>query len=371
MPTSSVESASLDNIRANYQPYQTQEETSGNELGTEAFLTLLVAQLENQNPLDPVDSSEWTNQLAQYSELEQLINLNDKADIMMAQAAEDDSTINAADYVGREVTGEAGAMTITEGSVTPGFYNLSEPGQVQVVIQDANGNVVNTMDLGHQESGGHLVTWDGTDDAGQALADGNYTYTVMANTGSGYETITSNITGTVDSVVTLNGKQFLNVGGVLLDPEAVTNVSESSESGGTGSTTSIMDYLGATITSDYPIVQVEGSEVKGGALTFNLESSQDVVVNIYDANDNLISSSAIPADQTQAGENQVVWDASSDAGTTAPDGLYYYTVQTDDGYASTEVEGEVSWIRNINGTQYLELAESGRLVSVSTVTGIH
>lgn len=369
MSSSSVESAALSALQASYTAYETEDTTDSTTLGKEDFLTLLVAQLENQNPLDPTDTSSFTDQLAQYTQVEQLINLNDTMDEMLENTAEAESTTNATDYIGKQVTGEADTMTVEDGSVTSGFYTLSEAAEVVVVVSDADGNVVTTLSQGQQEAGSFLITWDGTDDDGDAVDDGTYTYAVMADAGSGYEEISSTITGTVDAVAYKNGTAYLVVGGVLLDPSSLTSVTESA--GSDSDTTSLLEYLGKTVSSNYPLIQVDDGQVSGEDLGYYLETSDAVTITIYNASDEAVATIEVAAEDTVAGDNEVSWDALADTGYQVSDGLYYYTVTTSSGSsATTPVSGEVTGIQYINGVQYLALEESGRLVSLSTITSV-
>lgn len=370
MSSSSVESAALSALRASYTAYETEDTSASNELGSDDFLTLLVAQLENQNPLDPADTDQFTDQLSQFSQLEQLINLNDKIDVMLDQTTDSESSSNALDYVGMQVTGLANTMTIEDGSVSSGFYSLSEAAEVVVVIQDSDGNTVTTLDQGQQAAGSFLVTWDGTDESGDAVNEGTYTYAIMANSGSGFEQVPSSITGTVDAVTYQNGSPYLVVGGVLLDPSSVTTATESSENI-SSDTTSILEYLGKTVGSNYPIVQVDEGQVNGSDLSFYLETSEAVTVTIYNASDEAVATIELEQDDTTTGDNTVSWDALSDTGYQVSDGLYYYTVSTSSGSsATTPISGEVTGIESINGVRYLSLGESGRLVSLSSVNSI-
>jgi flagellar basal-body rod modification protein FlgD len=376
MSSSSVESAALSALQSSYTAYETEETTGGSTLGTEDFLTLLVAQLENQNPLDPTDTSSFTDQLAQYTQVEQLINLNDKMDAMLEETTESESTVNATDYIGMQVTGEANTMTIADGSVTSGYYTLSDAAEVAVVISDDDGNVVTTLFNGQQEAGSFNLTWDGTDDSGNAVDEGTYTYAVMANTGSGYEALSSTITGTVDSVVYQNGTASLVVDGVLLDPSAITSMSKTTATASNagiasnGTSTSILEYLGKTVGSDYPLVQVNDGGVTGGALSYSLDTPEDVTVTVYNASDEAVATIEVASEDTVTGENAVSWDALADTGSPVSDGLYYYTVATESNSATTPVSGEVTGIQSINGVQYLTLGESDRLVSLSTITSV-
>jgi flagellar basal-body rod modification protein FlgD len=237
-----------------------------------------------------------------------------------------------------------------------------------ISITDADGKTVKTLYPGQQATGSHLISWDGTDNNGDAVEDGNYTYTVLANTGSGYAEVPSSITGTVSGVAYNNGKAYLVVQGILLDLESVTAVSNIDTSGGSESA---LNYLGKTVTSNSPIVLVEDGDVSGNELNFNLDAQNEVTIKIYDVYDELVKTITVSADDTVAGENKVEWNGLSDSGYKAEDGLYYYTAKADSSYAKTPVSEEVSGIKYVNGGQYLVMKDSGRLVSLSTITGIN
>ena len=356
-----------------YKPYDadttsTDGKDTNNSLGSNEFLTLLVAQLENQNPLDPADTEQFTDQLAQFSQVEQLINVNDKLD-EMTENAEDSNNIDANSFVGKTVSATVTSMTIDDGTVTPGFYEVDKPAEVMVYVYDANGAKVATLSEGQVDPGSYLLSWNGTDDKGNNLDDGEYSYVVVADSGDGYEEVESYLSGTVDAVSYQNGKGYLVVSGVLVDPDNVTTVSSSSSSSSNDST-SILEYLGTTVSSNYPIVYKKDGEVQGEALSFNLTAASDVTVTIYNADDEKVSTIEISAEDTAAGENSVTWDGLTSDGYPSSDGLYYYKVTADTGTASTAISGEVSAIVSVNGTQYLEIGDTGRLVSVSSITSV-
>lgn len=372
MSDSSVESAALSALQSSYTAYETEDTSDSTTLGKDDFLTLLCAQLENQNPLDPTDTSAFTDQLAQYTQVEELMNVNENLETMIESATESaDSSTNATDYIGMQVTGEVNTMTIEDSSVTSGFYSLSEAAEVVVVVSDADGELVTTLSEGQQDAGSFLITWDGTDSAGDAVDEGTYTYAVMANAGSGYEEVSSTITGTVDAVAYQSGTPYLVVSGVLLDPSSLTSVTESDATASDDTATSVLEYLGTTISSNYPIVQVDDGVLEGDDLEYYLETASDVTVTVYNASDEAVATIDVDSDDTVAGDNSVSWDALSDTGYQVSDGLYYYTVETSSGTsATTAISGEVTGIQYVSGVQYLALGESGRLVSLSTVTSV-
>ncbi len=259
-------------------------------------------------------------------------------------------------------------MTIDDGSVTSGFYEVDEPAEVIVYVYDEDGSQVATLSQGEVEAGSYLISWDGTDDEGNSLDDGEYSYVVMANYGDGYDEVESYLTGTVDAVSYQDGKGYLVVSGVLVDPEDVTTVTSASSSSSSDESTSILEYLGMTVSSNYPIIQVEDSEVQGDALTYYLETTSDVTITIYNASDEEVATIEVDADDTTTGTNEVTWNGLSSTGYSASDGLYYYTVTTDSGSATTPISGEVTAVSYVDGTQYLVIGDTGRLISVSTIT---
>ncbi len=370
MSVTSMGNSSLDNITSSYQSNQAGKTEKEDALGRDTFLTMLVAQLQNQDPLNPMDGTDFSAQLAQFSQLEQLINLNDSMGTLATSFSEN-SEGDVVGYLGKQVTGKVDNMNVSEGTVSGGFYNLTSPSDVMITITDSSGKTVKTLYEGQQGSGSRLISWDGTNNAGEAVEDGAYKYSVMANSGYGFAEVPSTVTGKVESVTYNNGNPYLVVQGVLVDPKSLTAVIDLEDNNGSGSPESPLDYLGKTISSDAPIVLMEDGAVLGSELSFNLDTQQDAIIKIYDANDQLVKSISISADDTVGGENKVEWDGIGDSGYKASDGLYYYTVGTGSGFAQTPVSEVVSGIKYVNNNQYLVLNDSGRLVALSNITGIN
>lgn len=366
MTVNSTSSSTLSNISSSYTSTTAENAEDSEYLGKEDFLSLLVAQLQNQDPLDPNEGTDFATELAEYSQLEQLMNLNENIETLvttLSSTADGDAT----DYLGKTVTGNVNTMDVSEGEVTSGFYNLAQNAEVIVDIYDADGKTVNRLYLGQEEAGGQLITWDGTDSDGNAVEDGTYTYTVMADYGSGFEEIETSVTGTVDGVVENNGNTYLVVQGVLV---ALANVTAVSEPTATESE-SLLDYLGLDVTTNAPIVLVEDGAVYGEDLSFELETAEDVTIRIYDPYDELVKTITVSADKLAEGTNTVHWDAVAENGYAVSDGLYYYTVMTDSGeYADTIESGTAGAIVSVNGSQYLKLDETGRLVALTAITKV-
>jgi flagellar basal-body rod modification protein FlgD len=238
-----------------------------------------------------------------------------------------------------------------------------------VTITDESGKTVKTLSKGTKSPGAHLIEWDGTDTDGNAVSDGTYKYTVLANSGDGYQELPTTVTGTVEGIAYSNEKPYLVVQGVLVDPNALTSVVNIDDNN--QSPESVMGYLGKTITSNKPIISVEDGGVSGSDLSFDLEEKEAATIKIYDPWDKLIQTISVDEASAVEGQNSINWNAVGDNGYAVADGLYYYTVETASGKAQTPVSEEVSGIKYANGSQYLELKDTGRLVAISSITAIN
>jgi len=368
MAITSTGNASLDALSSSYQTKDTEKAARADALGTDAFLTMLVAQLQNQDPLNPMDGTDFSAQLAQFSQLEQLMNLNTSMD-SLAKSFSTDSEKDLMSYLGKQVSGNVDSMQVENGAVSGGFFNLSQNADVIINITDASGETIKTLHEGTQTGGVHLVEWDGTDDEGNAVEDGTYKYSVLANEGSGYAELPTNVTGTVDGVAYSNGNPYLVVQGVLIDPDSLTSVYNIDDNNQDAQ--SVLSYLGKTISSDQPILSVENGALSGENLRFTLQQQEAVTIKIYDTQENLVQTLTLDEASAETGENSVLWNATGQNGYAVDDGLYYYTVQSASGTAKTSVSEEVSGIKYANGSQYLELKDTGRLVSISSITAIN
>ncbi|NOX36596.1 MAG: flagellar hook capping protein [Calditrichaeota bacterium] len=158
--------------------------TSETVMGKEDFLKMLITQLRYQDPLNPMEGTEFSAQLAQFSTVEQLANIKD-----MLQASIDGNyllatSINntlAATVIGREVKAYGDQIYLPEdGSAVLNFKLDGQARQVTIEILDENGNVVKTIRQENLSSGEHEIEWDGTDDEGNRLEEGRYTFRVSA-----------------------------------------------------------------------------------------------------------------------------------------------------------------------------------------------
>lgn len=190
----------------------------------DTFLKLLTAQLQNQDPLKPMESSEFTQQLVSYSQVEQQINTNKNLEAMTAnmQATQFASAVA---YIGKTVDAVGSTLQLKDGGSPEWGYELTAPAsRTQLTITDASGKTAAVRE-GDKTIGQHKFTWDGKDASGNRLPNGNYTLTVSALDGDGkaVETITS-ISGQVEGVETMDGIHRLLIGGQSLPIADVTKV---------------------------------------------------------------------------------------------------------------------------------------------------
>ena len=150
MTVSSTGNTSLDALTNSYNSTDKAKAEKEDALGTDAFLKMLVAQLQNQDPLNPMDGTDFSAQLAQFSQLEQLMNLNTSMDDL-AKSFTTDSDKDLVSYIGKQVTGEIESMEVKNGEVSGGFFSLSGNAEIMVSITDASGNTVKNMSLGRSE----------------------------------------------------------------------------------------------------------------------------------------------------------------------------------------------------------------------------
>jgi flagellar basal-body rod modification protein FlgD len=184
------------------------------------FMTLLVTQMQNQDPLNPMDNSQMTSQLAQLSTVTGIDTLNSTMQSLMG-SYQSSQTLQATALIGQGVLTPGNSMTLARGTAQFGVNVTTASGDVQVAIQDAAGNTVDTLDLGSQPVGTVPLSWNGTTSSGTTAPDGQYTFTVTATTSGKTTSGASGLSyGQVQSVSAGTSGVTLNVGGVGAVPLA-------------------------------------------------------------------------------------------------------------------------------------------------------
>ena len=152
-------------------------------LGKEDFLSLLVAQMKNQDPLNPDDPTQFTAQLAQFSQLEQLFNLNGSMDNLVS-SYENATKLTALGTIGKEVAFESDTLTYDGTPVTFGYQLDDDAAEVSVTLKK-DGVVVAVLQGEELGKGTHYLNWDGLNSKGEAAAADDYTIVVQATDAQG------------------------------------------------------------------------------------------------------------------------------------------------------------------------------------------
>jgi flagellar basal-body rod modification protein FlgD len=197
------------------------------ELGEQEFLTLLMTQLTNQDPLNPMESTEFMEQIASMNQVQQLMNANDRLDAL-ALGLTSLNNQAAVDLVGKEVVARGNAIQHTEGQSQELMFELgAAAAEVTITVEDEAGEVVwtKTLDQGEMLAGEHAVTWPGDD-----APDGDYTFKVVARDAAGEDvTATTYITGLIDELRFDSGVPILMVGGAEVTLDGILRVLQPSQ----------------------------------------------------------------------------------------------------------------------------------------------
>jgi flagellar basal-body rod modification protein FlgD len=194
------------------------------------FLSLLTAQLQNQDPLSPMDSNQFTQQLVSYSQVEQAIQTNQNLEsLISAQTAQ--SFSNMVGYLGKTVTMDTNATGLKDGSADWTYILGADAEKVTVVVNDSSGNPVfaKMLEGDALKKGEHTFSWDGVSDSGKQMPDGGYSLSVTAKTGESSIDTTTLVKGKVESVETVAGQHWLVVKGIDIPLGTLKKVSENSE----------------------------------------------------------------------------------------------------------------------------------------------
>lgn len=147
------------------------------------FLKLLTAQLKNQDPLNPMDNAQMTSQLAQISTVDGIEKLNAIMQKLLSSSV-DAEALQAAALVGHQVMVVGNGLQLADAGAAGGVELGAGADQVTVTIKDANGIVMNTVNLGKLDAGVHNFAWDGKNDAGVKAVNGAYSISVTATQGA-------------------------------------------------------------------------------------------------------------------------------------------------------------------------------------------
>lgn len=287
------------------------------------FLTLLTVQLQNQDPLNPMDSTEFTNQLVAFTGVEQQINTNQKLDnlVSLQLGSSYSSSLN---YVGKNISYLSSDFNF-DGNPSKITYALEGAAvESKIRIFDAAGTMIYQAD-GSRNTGQQSFTWDGKKTDGSKAAPGTYEIRVDALDAAGKPVeATTVVTGTVRGVETQNGGIFLLVGDRAVSVANVLNTSTpTSNLNGTNNITVALTYIGMDITFPSSQISYDGQALTA-PIRYNLpEAAQRAKIYIFDKDGNQVRIDDAP---TARGDRTYLWDGKDSAGVRLPAGQYQFAI---------------------------------------------
>lgn len=194
------------------------------ELGKDAFMQLLISQLAYQDPLEPMENTEFISQLAQFSALEQQQNIAAGIQLLaLSQTASTNSQM--VNLIGKRVLTPGNHFSLeTEKPVTLRFDLEGQGTPAEIVIKDKDGNVVRKINITEFQQGTNQVSFDGKDENGNPLAAGNYTYEIVSATGDKIDGLTTYANYLVDAVAFDGSTILLKSAGITINLGDISEV---------------------------------------------------------------------------------------------------------------------------------------------------
>lgn len=211
--------------------------TGSTALGKEQFLQLLVTQLQHQNPMEPTSNEDFIAQLATFASLEQLqdINTGTQTGLLMQQSV---TNALSTGLIGKDVLIDASTITVAGGEASNFVVDLDADASLTVTVTNAEGETVRTLEISAEgdmplAAGEHEFTWDGKDDDGVTVPDGDYTIAVQATDAADAAVTASTwLRGHVDGVRFSEGIAFVIVGDMEFNLADVIEIREAAAAAG-------------------------------------------------------------------------------------------------------------------------------------------
>ncbi|OQY15722.1 MAG: hypothetical protein B6I32_05930 [Desulfobacterium sp. 4572_20] len=201
--------------------------SESNILGKDDFLNLLVTQLRHQDPLSPMESAEFTSQLAQFSSLEQMSNVNTNLELLQLYQASINNS-QAVGFIGKTIKAVGNSIGVADGVADQIHFDLDKDASAVIAhIYDSHKNLVKTIQPGGLNAGVQSVEWDATNNDGNKVPDGTYTFEVIAtDTDQKPVSVTTLITASVSGVSFKDGTTYLLAGNQEIPIGSVFEVME-------------------------------------------------------------------------------------------------------------------------------------------------
>ncbi len=194
------------------------------EVSSDMFLKLLVTQLKNQDPLSPADNTAFVAQLAQFSSLEGINNLNDNF-TGVTESMNSLNNFGTANLIGRNVTVKGDSFNYRGTPASLGYELNNSADTVTLTVFNSSGRVVSTDTAKNVSPGSHVFSWDGLDSDGNQLPQGDYDFTVTAGDGKGNDVpLDTYISGLVEGVDFFGDTAKINIDGAMFPASDIKEI---------------------------------------------------------------------------------------------------------------------------------------------------
>lgn len=204
--------------------FESRERKLGGILDKDDFLRLLITELQYQNPLEPLDNKDFIAQMAQFSSLEQMSNISESIDRFL-KTESNAMRLNAISMIGKNVVVQDNTIILKDGVANDINFQIDESANVVITIYDSDGNMVRREKLGTLDPGLHRFVWDGRNNDGEIMPDGEYKYEISCLTDEGEKKIGGLVAGEVQAVQFDEDGIYLVVDGKRYPLDSVVEIS--------------------------------------------------------------------------------------------------------------------------------------------------
>ena len=330
------------------------------------FLNLLTAQLQNQDPLNPMETNEFTNQLVAFAGVEQQINTNQKLDSLVALQL-GTAYSQSQSYIGNEISYVSSEFEYT-GDPSTIRYSLSGNADTSstIFIYNEFGEIVYSQDA-QRGAGAHEFTWDGTLNGGGVAVPGTYEIRIDAlDANENPVQVSTVVSGFVKGTESQNGQIFLLVGERAVALSNVLNTTQATNTSASDALTAALSYVGLNVSYLNTEINYDGSTPQDVRYRLESDAERSRILIFNDTGQQVFSDSV----ETSEGDHLYRWNGLLSDGSQAPAGTYQFVIDAidaDDRRVATSsiAEGEVTGVETQNGNIFLTVG--GRPVNINNI----